>query len=60
MRFAQRMLQHCATYRMRYYWDRWKHTDKLERIADTVNVSQLRASDAFNRCVYYRLKEKLS
>ena len=39
LKFMKRMLMHCAAYRTRYYFDRWKHCVKLEQIADTVNVS---------------------
>ena len=33
------MLQHCSTYRMRYYFDKWNHQKECEKLADVVNVS---------------------
>jgi len=37
--YLKRMLQHCATYRARYYFNRWHHQKECEKIAETVNVS---------------------
>lgn len=38
-KYLRRMINHNATYRMRHFFDRWRHVNKLEVIAHTVNVS---------------------
>lgn len=37
-RFVARVMRHAGTYRMKYYWQRWKNFNDLTAIAHKVNT----------------------
>jgi len=51
--FLKRVVSHCADYRVRHFFGKWKQFCKLEEIAETVNVS----NHSFYRVFVFRPRE---